>query len=258
MNNISTIAVDKIKLKTNIYEGTFMAEKLIKLTWLGHSGFKIEYKNTKFLIDPWFSGNPMFPIDKRTEALDGSDFILISHAHSDHSADVVTIAKEKSIPIVGIYDLMQFYETFHAVKTMGFNKGGTISLGEVSITMVSASHSSSFQIDGKPFYGGAEVGYMISTDEKTIYFSGDTDVMADMQIFSDLHNPEVGILCCGGHFTMDMKRAAYAAEKFFNFETLIPCHYRTFPILEQSAHILKKSLPEVKIIEPKVLDTFSV
>ncbi len=235
-----------------------MANNSFKITWLGHSGFKLQYKNSVFLIDPWLTGNPMFPIDERDNVLEGCEFILLSHAHSDHSADAIEIAKQKDIPIVGIYDLMQFYEGSHGVKTTGFNKGGTVSLGEISITMVSASHSSSFQIDGKPHYGGSEVGYMISTQEKTIYFSGDTDVMADMEIFNDLHNPEVGILCCGGHFTMDMKRAAYAAKRFFNFKTLIPCHYRTFPLLEQTATKLKNSLPEVNIIEPEVLNTFSV
>jgi hypothetical protein len=49
---------------------------------------------------------------------------------------------------------------------------------------------------------------MIRGEDRTIYFSGDTDVMADMGIFEELHHPEIGILCAGGHFTMDMERAA--------------------------------------------------
>ena len=80
--------------------------------------------------------------------------------------------------------------------------------------------------------------------------------MADMQIFGELHNPEIGILCCGGHFTMDMKRAAYAAKKFFNFKTIFPCHYRTFPLLEQKADTLSDSLPHVDVIEPEVLKIY--
>ena len=86
-----------------------------------------------------------------------------------------------------------------------------------------------------------------------VYFSGDTDVMADMGVFEELHHPEIGILCAGGHFTMDMKRAAYAARKFFNFETVIPCHFRTFPLLAQSADVLKAELPGVRVIEPEIL-----
>ncbi len=97
-------------------------------------------------------------------------------------------------------------------------------------------------------------GFMIAGEGRTIYVSGDTDVMADMAIFEDLHHPEIAILCAGGHFTMDMKRAAYAARKFFNFKTVIPCHYRTFPMLEQSAEVLRAELPGVNVIEPQVLE----
>ena len=78
--------------------------------------------------------------------------------------------------------------------------------------------------------------------------------MADMAIINDLHAPDIGVFSAGGHFTMDMRRAAYAAKKFFNFKTLIPGHYRTFPILEQSAEHLIRELPDVEVIEPEVLE----
>jgi L-ascorbate metabolism protein UlaG (beta-lactamase superfamily) len=94
---------------------------------------------------------------------------------------------------------------------------------------------------------------MIAHGGRTIYVSGDTDVMADMKIFNDLHAPEIGILCAGGHFTMDMARAAYAAKTFFDFKTVIPCHYRTFPFLEQSAERLVAALPGVSVVEPEVM-----
>ena len=95
--------------------------------------------------------------------------------------------------------------------------------------MVAATHSSSLGSETGPVYAGAEAGFMIAGEGHTIYFSGDTDVMADMGVFQALHSPDIGILCAGGHFTMDMKRAAYAAKTFFDFKTVIPCHYRTFP-----------------------------
>ena len=94
---------------------------------------------------------------------------------------------------------------------------------------------------------------MLEGDGHVIYISGDTDIMADMEWMGDLHAPDIGILSCGGHFTMDMKRAAYAAHRYFNFKTVIPCHYRTFPLLEQSAAELASGLPGVNVIEPQVL-----
>lgn len=99
---------------------------------------------------------------------------------------------------------------------------------------------------------------MISGEGKTIYVSGDTDVMADMKIFNDLHAPDIGILSAGGHFTMDMKRAAYAARTFFDFKMVIPYHYKTFPVLAQNADDLIAGLPGVDVRTPEVLEAIEV
>ncbi|CUH64148.1 metal-dependent hydrolase [Thalassovita gelatinovora] len=230
----------------------------MKLTWLGHSGFRMEIADQVLLVDPWLSGNPMFPETSRADAIRGATAILVSHGHGDHSADALAISRELDIPVVGIYDLMSFWETSEDAKVIGFNKGGTIRLGEVAVTMVNASHSSSIGGENGPVYAGTESGFMIAGGGHVIYFTGDTDVMADMKIFNDLHAPDIGILCAGGHFTMDMKRAAYAAKTFFDFKTVIPCHYRTFPILEQSAAVLADALPGVDVVEPQVMDPITL
>lgn len=225
----------------------------MKLTWLGHSGFRIEIADQVLLLDPWMTGNPMFPEGARAEAIAGATHILLSHGHGDHSGNALEIAKELSIPIVGIYDLMSHWETSEGIATVGFNKGGTVALGGVQVTMVNAVHSSSLGSDSGPIYAGSEAGFMITGEGHTIYYSGDTDVMADMAWMNELHTPDIGILCAGGHFTMDMKRAGFAAKKFFDFKTVIPCHYKTFPLLEQSAEALLAALPGVDVIEPEVM-----
>jgi L-ascorbate metabolism protein UlaG (beta-lactamase superfamily) len=225
----------------------------MKITWLGHSGFRIEIGDQILLVDPWVTGNPVFPEDRRAEAIAGATAVLVSHAHFDHVNDAPKIAKELGIPVVGKYDLTGFLEKREGCAAIGFNNGGTVRLGDVAVTMVAASHSSSFGTDAGPVYLGTECGFMIEHGGRTIYFSGDTDVMADMGVFAELHRPEIGILCAGGHFTMDMKRAAWAAKRFFDFKTVIPCHYRTFPLLEQSAEAMVAALPGVTVIEPQVM-----
>ena len=143
-----------------------------------------------------------------------------------------------------------------AVEDLGHTyKGGTVALGDVSVTMVNAVHSSSLGSDAGPVYAGAEAGFMIAGEGHVIYFSGDTDVTADMGVWAELHAPDIGILCAGGHFTMDMKRAAFAARKFFDFRTVIPCHYKTFPLLEQSADALVQGLPGVDVRVPEVMES---
>ena len=230
----------------------------MNIIWLGHSSFRIEIGNQILLVDPWLTGNPMLPEVCRDDAIKGATHILISHGHGDHAGDAVALATELSIPVVGIYDLMSWWEGQHGISVVGFNRGGTVQLGDVAVTMVNAVHSSSMASDNGPQYVGAEAGFMIEGEGKTIYFTGDTDVMADMAIMQDLHAPDIGILCAGGHFTMDMKRASYAAKKFFNFSTVIPCHYRTFPLLEQSAEVMKAELPNVNVIEPEVMEAMTL
>lgn len=225
----------------------------MKLTWLGHSGFRLEIEQAVILIDPWLSGNPMFPEDRRAEAITGATHILLTHGHGDHTGDAQTIARELKIPVAGIYDLINFWQSRDGIEGIGFNKGGTIDLGGAQVTMINASHSSSLDGADGPVYAGHESGYMIAGEGHVIYVSGDTDIMADMGWMGEYHQPDIGILSAGGHFTMDMKRAAFAAKKYFDFKTVIPCHYRTFPLLEQSAEALKSGLPGVDVIEPEVL-----
>lgn len=224
----------------------------MKITWLGHSGFRIDIAGETLLIDPFLTGNPMFPAERRDEATAGVTHILLSHGHGDHVGDAMDIAKSGNIPMSGMVELMGWLASKGVENTQGFNKGGTISIGDVQVTMVHAVHSSSHPEGG---YAGGESGFMIQGEGQTIYFSGDTDVMADMAIFNDLHKPDIGILCAGGYYTMDMRRAAYAAEKFFEFKTLIPCHYKTFPVLAQSADELIGALPGVNVATPDVLES---
>lgn len=230
----------------------------MKIIWLGHSSFRLEWGGQILLIDPWLNGNPMLPEDRHGEATTGATHILLTHAHFDHASDTLDLARRLAVPVVGQFDLMNHWSEHEGIETVGFNKGGTVDLGGVRVTMVHATHSSSFAGKDGPQAAGSECGYMIEHGGRTIYLSGDTDVMADMGVFQALHAPEIGILCAGGHFTMDMRRAAYAAKTFFDFKTVIPCHYRTFDALEQNADALVAGLPGVDVIEPQVMEAIEL
>ena len=223
----------------------------MNIIWLGHGSFRIEIGDQVLLIDPWLTGNPVLPEDQHAAAVEGATHILLTHAHFDHVADVLPLARKLGIPVAGQYDLMSFWAEKEGIETVGFNKGGTITIGNISVAMVPASHSSTFQTEDGPVGSGSEVGFMITGEGRTLYVSGDTDIMADMDWMGDYYKPEIGILSAGGYFTMDMKAAAYAAKRYFDFKTVIPCHYKTFPILEQDAAALIDGLPGVSVIEPQ-------
>ena len=228
------------------------------IIWLGHGSFRIETAGQVLLIDPWLTGNPSLPEDQHDAAIAGATHILLTHTHFDHVVDVLPLAKKLGIPVVGQYDLMGYWGEAEGIDTVGFNKGGTVDLNGVKVSMVPASHSSTFSTPDGIRTGGTEAGFMIASEGKMLYVSGDTDIMADMDWMGDYYKPDIGILSAGGHFTMDMKGAAYAAKRYFNFKTVIPCHYGTFPILEQSADDLRAGLPDVDVIEPQVMQAITL
>lgn len=228
------------------------------IIWLGHGSFRIETAGQVLLIDPWLTGNPALPEDQHDAAIAGATHILLTHTHFDHVVDVLPLAKKLGIPVVGQYDLMGYWGEAEGIDTVGFNKGGTVDLNGVKVSMVPASHSSTFNTPDGIRTGGTEAGFMIASEGKMLYVSGDTDIMADMDWMGDYYKPDIGILSAGGHFTMDMRGAAYAAKRYFNFKTVIPCHYGTFPILEQNADALRDGLPGVEVIEPQVMQAITV
>ncbi|MEM7508783.1 MAG: metal-dependent hydrolase [Pseudomonadota bacterium] len=225
----------------------------MKITWLGHASFRIETAETVILLDPWLGGNPSFPDEQRLEAIAGATHILITHGHGDHASEAAGLSREIGAPVVGIYDWVSWLTEAEGIEGTGFNKGGTVHLGDAAVTMVNAVHSSSVGSEEGPIYAGAEAGYMIAAGDIVLYVMGDTDVMADMAIFQDLHAPTHAIVPIGGHFTMDAERAAYACKKFFAFKSVIPCHYATFPLLAQSSDEFAALLAPVEVLAPDVM-----
>ncbi|MEM8790911.1 MAG: metal-dependent hydrolase [Pseudomonadota bacterium] len=230
----------------------------MKITWLGHASFRLETAEAVILLDPWLTGNPAFPDERRAEAVSGATHILVTHGHGDHASEAAEIAKETGAPVVGIYDWVTWVTESEGIEGVGFNKGGTVLLGDAAVTMVNAVHSSSASGPGGPVYTGAEAGYMIASGGKVLYAMGDTDVMADMAIFAELHVPTHAIVPIGGHFTMDSDRAAYACKKFFSLEMAIPCHFRTFPLLAQSAEPFAAAMAPVNVPMIDVMESVEI
>ena len=230
----------------------------MNIIWLGHGSFRIEIEDQILLLDPWLHGNPRLADDQHEAAIAGATQILVTHGHFDHTSDVIEVSKRTGAPINAMMELVKYLSKLGAETVTGFNKGGTLRFGAVEVIMVPASHSSSIEIDGTPHYTGAEIGYIIKGEAKTIYASGDTTIMADMDWIGDYYKPLIGILSAGGFYTMDMAGAAYAAKRYFNFETVIPAHYATFPALEQSAQVLIDGLPGVDVIEPQVMKAITL
>jgi L-ascorbate metabolism protein UlaG (beta-lactamase superfamily) len=201
-----------------------------KLTWLGHSAFRLTTPSGKVIIvDPWIQGNPACP--EALKKVDHVDIMLITHGHFDHIADAVDLGKKHKPQVVAIYETAVWLESKGVPNTIGMNKGGTLKVGEIEVTMVNAIHSCGITDGDKIIYGGEAAGYIIRLPGGfNIYHSGDTTVFGDMKIISELYSPELALLPIGDFYTMGPKEAAHAI-RLLDVKHVIPMHFGTFPAL---------------------------
>jgi L-ascorbate metabolism protein UlaG (beta-lactamase superfamily) len=204
--------------------------KPLSFTWLGHSTFCFRSPAGKrILIDPFVASNPSCPDSAKT--IGELDLILITHGHSDHAADAVSIARSTSAYVIANYEICFWLERKGIQNTAPMGQGGTLTISGLAVTMVNAVHSSSAVDAGAVEYLGQAAGYVIRfEDGLTIYFAGDTDLFGDMRLIGEIHRPTIGFLPIGDRFTMGPAGAARAAE-FLGVRQVVPMHYGTFPFL---------------------------
>jgi L-ascorbate metabolism protein UlaG (beta-lactamase superfamily) len=216
----------------------------MKITWLGHAAFRIETAKAKILIDPFLTHNASFADLDMKETTEGVTHILLTHGHGDHVGDTVAIAKETGAVVLANADLASWLGTKGVEKIEMGNTGGTISLDGFTATFTQALHSSG-QVDemGVAHSLGSANGLMLHfEDEMSLLHMGDTDIFTDMGLINELHQPDIGIVPIGDRFTMGGAVAALACQRFFDFKHAIPCHYGTFPIIDQTADKFVKGM----------------
>jgi L-ascorbate metabolism protein UlaG (beta-lactamase superfamily) len=214
----------------------------MRLTWFGHSAFRLDFGTSVVLIDPFLTGNPTFTGDKAA-AIKGATHVLLTHGHGDHVGDTVAIHQETGAKVVANYDLCMWLADKGVKALDPMNTGGTTDQGGFSVTLTKADHSSSTQEEGRHIPLGLPNGIIVKAKgEKTLWHLGDTDIYSDMALFAAIHKPKVAIVPIGDRFTMSAATAALAVQKFLKVRLAIPCHYGTFPILAPNANAFVKAL----------------
>lgn len=207
----------------------------MQITWYGHSTFRLDFRGLSVLVDPFFTGNPAFDGD-RAEAINGVSHILITHGHGDHVGDTVDIAKSTGAKVVSNYDLLMYLASQGVESFEPMNTGGTVDAGGFKVTLVRADHSAGLVEMGVNFPLGNANGIIVRADgEPTVYAMGDTDIFGDMALINELYKPDVAFVPIGDRFTMGAESAAHAVKKFVPAKTVVPCHYGSFPIIDQTA-----------------------
>lgn len=198
------------------------------LTWHGHSCFQINCSDCNIIIDPFFTGNPKAVIS--WEDIETPDVVLITHAHVDHVGDAVNICKKFGSSLGAVVGIAEYIgsngvASEQILNEIGFNIGGSLKVNNTRIRLTEAFHTTEV---------GACTGYIITLPSGyTVYHAGDTGIFANMAVWGELYPIDLALLPIGDVFTMDARQAACAA-KLLQTKTVIPMHYGTFPVLEQT------------------------
>ncbi|GAU85206.1 metal-dependent hydrolase [Bosea sp. BIWAKO-01] len=207
----------------------------MKLTWFGHSAFRLDLPGASLLIDPFFTGNPAFE-GNAAEASKGVSHIVITHGHGDHIGDTLAIAEANHATVVTNFDLCMYLASKGLKKFEPMNTGGTVDLGAFQTTLVRADHSAGLVEAGVGYPLGSANGAVIKAPgEKTLWHMGDTDIFPGMALISELNAVDICICPIGDRFTMGAKTAALAMTRFVKPKVAIPCHYGSFPIIAENA-----------------------
>jgi L-ascorbate metabolism protein UlaG (beta-lactamase superfamily) len=211
----------------------------LSITWLGHATFIITTPGGKRIVtDPWLEGNPSCPENARR--IDSADVILLTHGHSDHSGDVVTVARATNAPVVGVHEVSVWLERKGLQNVIGMGVGGTVTVAGLEISMVPAVHTSSVVENDVIIYLGVATGFVVRLEnDQSFYFAGDTALFGDMRLIGEVHRPEVAFLPIGDHYTMGPETAARACS-MLGVRQVVPMHYGTFPVLTGTPDRLKQ------------------
>lgn len=203
----------------------------IQVTCLGHATFLVESSGgTRIMIDPWLRQNPATPEVLKDPTRYRLNAVLVTHSHFDHSGDAVEIAKSAKAPLISAYEWVNAQSLPDDLK-MGGNVGGSFKIGDVTVHLVPAMHSS------EP--SGRALGFVLTfADGRSLYHTGDTWIFGDMALIEELYHPNVILLGVGGGpYGEDPATAKLAIDKYFKPDVIVPMHYGTFPALAQQAQV---------------------
>lgn len=215
---------------------------MLKLKSLGHACFTLTTPQHSIIFDPWLAENPDAVCSPDEIEVDA---ILTSHGHSDHLGDAVAISKRLQVPIIAPFELAM-YCTRLGCETAPMHIGGgrAFDFGHVKLTM--ATHGSAVITDDLIEYTGPPCGFLVTMDDATIYYAGDTGLFGDMELIGEMADLAAAILPIGDNFTMGPEDAIRAAE-MLQADVVVPMHYSAFEIIKQDAVAFARSLDDIGI-----------
>jgi L-ascorbate metabolism protein UlaG (beta-lactamase superfamily) len=226
----------------------------MKFTYYGHACFAVVAGGKTLLFDPFITPNPLAAkIDAEKIA---ADFILVSHGHGDHVADVVEVAKRTSATVIAPFEVGDWFERKGVKNVQAMNHGGAAKTSFGRLKLTAAVHSSSMP-DGS--YGGNPCGFVIESSDGNFYYSGDTALTYDMKLIGEQTNLQFAVLPIGDYYTMGIEDAARAA-KLVGVTRIVGVHYDTFPPIKIDRAVAHNTAGSsgIELLLPAIGETIEV
>jgi L-ascorbate metabolism protein UlaG (beta-lactamase superfamily) len=201
---------------------------MAKLIFHGHSTFSIETDGgVRLVIDPFFKDNPSF-LGSRDDI--EADFILLTHGHNDHLADAIPLAERTGATVIATYEIATYMEN-HGINASPQSIGGGAHYPFGYVKMTPALHGGMVELPGAESFTTVAGGFLINlVGGQRFHHAGDTALTIDMQLLKG--RVDVAVLPIGDRFTMGPDDAVKAVE-FIEPGLVIPCHFDTWPPIEQ-------------------------
>lgn len=159
----------------------------IRLTWLGHSCFRIEKDGFAVVIDPMKDGSVPGVRPVREKA----DLVLCSHGHGDHNAaELVDVSQAKENTVFQIRTCVCPHD----------DAGGTLR--------------------------GMNTIHILDDGCMRIVHMGDVGCVPSAEALDAIRGADLLLMPVGGHYTIDPDGAAALTEEIAP-RVVIPMHYRT-------------------------------
>ena len=226
----------------------------MKFTYYGHACFAVEAGGKTLLFDPFITPNPL--AKKIDAGKIAADFILVSHGHGDHVADVIAIAKRTGATVIAPYEVGTWFEGKGVKHVQAMNHGGAARTDFGRVKLTSAIHSSSMP---DASYGGNPCGFVVESSDGNFYYSGDTALTYDMRLIGEMTKLNFAIFPIGDFFTMGIEDALRAAE-FVGVSKFVGVHYDTFPPikLDHAASLAAARTAGKELLLPAIGETIVV
>jgi L-ascorbate metabolism protein UlaG (beta-lactamase superfamily) len=242
--------------KAPLLEKDFAVSDLcfMKFTYYGHACFAVAAGGQTLLFDPFISPNPLAKkIDLEKVA---ADFILVSHGHGDHIADVVEVAKRTGATVIAPFEVGSWFEGKGVKNVQSMNHGGAAKMDFGRVKLTSAIHSSSMPGGS---YGGNPCGFVVESNDGKFYYSGDTALTFDMKLIGETTKLDFAVFPIGDFFTMGIEDAVRAAD-FVGVTKFVGVHYDTFPPIKIDHDAVMKAVQAAgkKLLLPAIGETIEI